>query len=100
MAAHSTPPEDRQTPTPPETPTGNGAVGGLTDRQLAVLDVLERSGRPLDAIEVASLARLSLADALATLQELAERGYAERLDPQPLHQRYALDVQELQKTLV
>ena len=88
-----------------------GALTGLSQEELRVLEVLEKSG-PQDAVSVSSSALVSISEALAALQDLRHRGLLESPDAEadpvhdqfaaeadPLHEQFALDRDRLAKAL-
>lgn len=70
----------------------------LGERELRVLELLEEQG-PMDAVRVAAAALLSVSQALEVLHSLRESGFVELKGAEPVHERYGIDTEELEKVL-
>ena len=67
----------------------NGTPDDLTPTERAILDELQASGEPLDAIAIASRARLDVDAVLLGVRTLLDRHLVALTDPEPVHQRFA-----------
>lgn len=69
----------------------------LSSLELEILTTLEKARRPLDAIEVASAALLSVEEALEGLRQLRTKGIIHELPPEPIRERFGAEEDALQK---
>ncbi len=71
----------------------------LTNEELTVLRVLEKDG-PMNAIETAAATARAVEEVLPILRSLVNQGLLERIEPEPVEERFALDTEALDKVLV
>lgn len=69
----------------------------LDDEERRVLQVLTEAGRPLEIVELASAALLSISEAQKIVKQLIDKGVAGAVEPEPIRQRVEIDDSALQR---
>lgn len=69
----------------------------LDEDERRVLKVLTDAGRPLEVVELASAARLTVDETQEIVKRLIEKGVAGRVDPEPIRSRVEIDDSALQR---
>lgn len=70
---------------------------GLDEEERRVLKVLAEAGRPLEVVELASAARLTVDETQEIVRRLVEKGVAGRVQPEPIRERVEVDDEALER---
>lgn len=61
----------------------------LSPIERLVLDTIQASSQPVDAIDIASVTRLDVDDVLTAVMVLLDANLVARATPEPVHERFA-----------